>query len=185
MSDFLDGLERDLVEAVRRHEARPEIARRLSLPTRVAWPRVAAVAAAVALVALVAVTGVPSIIGGGGGGEVAVRVPLLTGGTYERSGYQLIVGGDRYSLIRCNGSDCGFDSFQNEVKGANRVRNGVLSISGNRAVFTQDQTCLSGGLDHGGTYRLRQSGRALVIELVNDVCTSRAQALRGAWTLRR
>ena len=185
MSDFLDGLERDLVEAMRRHEARPELARRLPVPTRVAWPRIAAVAAAAALLALVAVTGVPSIIGGGGGGEVAVRVPLLTGGTYERAGYQLIVGDNRYTLIRCNGTDCGFDAFRNEVTGTNRVRTGVVSIDKNEAVFTQDQTCLSGGLDHGGTYRLRQTGRALVIELVNDVCRSRAQALSGTWNLRR
>ncbi len=169
MSDFLDGLERDLVEAMRRHEARPQIARRLPLPTRVAWPRVAAVAVAVALLALVAVSGVPSIIGGGTRNETAVRVPLLTGGTYERAGYRLIVGKDRYSVVRS----------------PDDVRTGVVSIKGNEAAFTQDQTCLSGGLDHGGTYRLRQTGRALAIELVNDICTSRAQALRGAWTLRR
>ena len=167
MSDFLDGLERDLVEAMRRHESRPEIARRLALPGRVAWPQVVVAAAVVALLALVAVTGLPSI--GGGGGEVAVRVPLLTGGTYERAGYQLIVGGDHYSLVR---------------RGA-RLRTGLVSVTGKEAVFSQDATCLSGGIDHGGTYRLRQTGRALVFEPVTDICSSRAQLLRGAWTRAR
>ena len=184
MSDFLNGLERDLVEAMRRYESRPEIARRLPVPRRIAWPRLAMAAAAIAVVAVVATSGVP-LIGGGGGGEVAVRVPLLTGGTYERVGYQLIIGDSRYSLIRCQGRDCGFDIFEGGVGGANKVRNGVVDVEGNRAVFTQDATCLSGGLDHGGTYRLRQTGRALAIELVTDICKSRARALQGTWTLRR
>jgi hypothetical protein len=163
MSDFLNGLERDLVDGMRRHESRSMLARILALPARVRWPHLLIAAGAAAAVLVIAFVELPSI--GAGGGDIAVRTVAL-GGTYERDGFQLLVADGRYTL--------------RGVAGANKVRTGRIAVDRGLATFSFDATCLSGGLDHGGIYRLRQITRGTVFELISDRCRSRANVLTGS-----
>lgn len=181
MSDFLDGLERDLVEAMRRHESRPSLWRRLLEGLRLSWPRGLAMAAIVAAAVLVAavVRSLP-----GTDREMPATPPglsiVLPDGEYVGDSHHLLLTDGRYTLVRCRGRDCAFDVFDGGAGRGTKLLLGAVALRGGQVFFSKDASCLEGGLDAGGTYRVRRSSGQLRLQLVRDSCRERVQALTGS-----
>lgn len=186
MSDFLDGLERDLVKAMRKQEAR-RAPLGLVLP-RFPWRPLAGMAAVVAaaVLAITVVAGRPGDSDRETPASAAVA-RLLADGTYARGAgdFQLIVSGGRYEILRCNGRDCGFDIFDEGVRGAPKVRTGAIERRGDLATFSADVTCRSGGPPVRGVYRVISRAGGVRFDPVSDPCGGRAAALgRSTWRRR-
>lgn len=183
MSDFLQTLEADLVEAMRRRAEPRSLLRRLLFPHRRLQSPVPVVAVVAALV--IAVIAGVRVDGIRDGKELAPGTSTAYDGTYARSSgpFQLLLAGGRYTLLRCSGADCAFDIGDRGVRGGPKVRTGTFTVRGTTAVVAGDATCRAGGAPLVGRYRMLREGDRVLFSLIEDRCRGRLDVLdRGEWT---